>query len=113
VESPTPVAEGCRGGIGVGTRGGRGGARRLGVRGRGGAHCGGTGECHGGVWEHYGGNDGHHSSACRTLEEEEVRLLHLEVSSPLPRCSGFEGLELSFLFLCSQGGADRPRPCAC
>jgi hypothetical protein len=63
------------------------------------------------VWEHCGGDDGRQCSACRTLKEEEARLLHLEVSSRSPRCSDFEGLELSFLSLCSQGGADRPRPC--
>jgi hypothetical protein len=49
--------------------------------------------------------------AARALKEEEARLLHLEVSSRSLRCSDFEGLELSFLSPCSQGGADRPRPC--
>jgi hypothetical protein len=43
------------------------------------------------VWEHCGGDDGRQCSACRTLKEEEARLLHLEVSSRSPRCSDFEG----------------------
>jgi hypothetical protein len=41
-----------------------------------------------------------------------VRLLHLEVSGRSSRRSGFEGLALSPLLSCSQGGADRPRACA-
>jgi hypothetical protein len=30
-----------------------------------------------------------------------------------PDAPDFEGLELNFVFPCSQGGADRPRPCDC
>jgi hypothetical protein len=44
------------------------------------------------------------------LEEEEVGLLHLEVSSRSSRRSDFEGLEPNFISPCSQGGANRPRP---
>jgi hypothetical protein len=38
----------------------------------------------GSAWERCGGGEGRHSSACRTLEGEEARLLHLEVSSRSP-----------------------------
>jgi hypothetical protein len=45
----------------------------------------------GSVWECCCGSDGRHSSVRRTLEEEEARLLHLEVSSVLPRHPQFRG----------------------
>jgi hypothetical protein len=113
VESSAPVAKGRRGGRGAGARAGCGNTHHRAVRGRGGVRRGGTGERRESVWERCDGDDGRHRSACRTLEEEETRLLHLEVSSHSSRRSGFEGLELSFLSPCSQGGADHPRPCAC
>jgi hypothetical protein len=72
-----------------------------GARGRGGTRRRGAVVRRGSVWESRSGDDGRLSSICRTLEEEEARLLHLEVSSPSPRRSGFEGLELSVLSLCS------------
>jgi hypothetical protein len=68
---------------------------------------------HGGVWERCSGDTGRHRSVRRALEKKEAGLLHLEVSSRSSGCPGFEGLELKLLFLCSQGGADRPRPHAC
>jgi hypothetical protein len=113
VESSAPVAKGRRGGRGAGARAGCGNTHHRAVRGRGGVRRGGTGERRESVWERCDGDDGRHRSACRTLEEEETRLLHLEVSSHSSRRSGFEGLELSFLSPCSQGGTDHPRPCAC
>jgi hypothetical protein len=86
----------------AGARAGRGNAHHRAVRGRGGARRGGAGEHRGSIWERCNGDDGRHRSACRTLEEEEARLLHLEVSSHSSIRSGFEGLELT----------DHPRPCA-
>jgi hypothetical protein len=112
VESPTPVAKSCRGGRGAGARGGRGSTRHRAVRGRGGARRGSTSACRRGIWECCGGDDKRHSSIRWTLEKEEARLVHLEVSSRSSRRSGFEGLELSLLFSCSQCGADRPHTCA-
>jgi hypothetical protein len=111
VDTPTPVAKSRRGGRGTGTRGGR--TRHRAVRARSSAHRGSAGACRGGAWECCGGGDRRHSSIRRTLEEEEARLLHLEVSSRSSGRFGFEGLELSLLLSCSQGGADRPHTCAC
>jgi hypothetical protein len=69
--------------------------------------------CLGGVWESCGGGNRRHSSVRRTLEKEEARFIHLEVSGRSSRRSGFEGLALSPLLSCSQGGTDHPRTCAC
>jgi hypothetical protein len=110
VESPTPVAKSRRGGRGAGASGGRGSTRHRAVHGKGGVRRGSANACHGSIWECCSGGDRRHSSVRRTLEKEEARLLHLEVSSRSSRRSGFEGLELSFLSSCSQGGTDRPRP---
>jgi hypothetical protein len=113
VESPTPVSQSRRGGRGAGAHGGRGSTRHRVVRRRGGARRRSVSAHRGSIWECCGGGDRRHSSVRRALEKEEARLLHLEVSSRSSRRSGFEGLELSFLSSCSQGGADRPRPHAC
>jgi hypothetical protein len=72
--------------------------RRRAVYGRSGAHRGSTNTCLGGVWECRGGGDRCHSSVRRTLEEEAVRILRLEVSGRSSRRSGFEGLALSLCF---------------
>jgi hypothetical protein len=109
---PHPRRQEPRGGRGAGARGGRGSTRHQVVRGRGDARHGSASVCCGGIWECCGGGDRRHSIVRRTLEKEEARLLHLEVSSRSSRRSGFEGLELSLLFSCSQGGADHPRTCA-
>jgi hypothetical protein len=113
MESCTPVAKGRGADGGAGARGGRRGACHRAVSRGGRADRRGADERQGCIWERCGGDEGRHSSIRRTLEEEEARILHLEVSSPLPRWSGLEGPELSFWFLCSQGGANRPHPCAC
>jgi hypothetical protein len=92
-----PLTESRRGGTGAS------------VCGRDGAHHGGTSARCGSVWESCSGDDGRHHGAHRALEEEEAGLLHLEVSSRSSKRSDFEGLELNFVPLCSQGGADCPR----
>jgi hypothetical protein len=103
-----PLTESCRCRRGAGARGGRGSTRHRAVRGRSGARRGSTGACLRGIWECCGDGDKR-----PTLEEDEARLLDLEVSGRSSRCSSFEGLALSPLLSCSQGGADRPRACAC
>jgi hypothetical protein len=73
----------------------------------------GAGECCWCVWERCGGDDGRHNSIGRTLEEEEARLLHLEVSSIFFERPWFRWTGAQFMFPRSQGGADRFCPSAC
>jgi hypothetical protein len=85
------------GGRGTSAWGGHGSARHQAVYERGGARREGADMHHRGVRECCSGNTDCHHSVRRALEEEEARLLHLEVSSRFSRCSGFEGLELKLL----------------
>jgi hypothetical protein len=86
-----PLTKSRRGGRGAGTRGGHESARHRTFRGRSSARRGSASARRGSVWECCCGSDGRHSSVRRTLEEEEARLLHLEVSSVLPRHPKFRG----------------------
>jgi hypothetical protein len=61
---------------------------------------GGAGACRGGVWEYCSGDAGRRHRVRRALEEEEARLIHLEVSGRLSRCSDFNGLALKLLSSC-------------
>jgi hypothetical protein len=99
VEPSAPVAKGRRG---AGTRGWHGSARRRAIRGRGGARRRGAGERRGSVLEHCGGDGGRHRRACRAVEEEEERLLHLEVSGPFRGVPVSRGRSL-VSYLCIHG----------
>jgi hypothetical protein len=90
-----PLAKSRGGGGGERAWGGRGSIRHQAVDG--------TDARHGGA---YSGDAGRRHGIRRALEEEEARLLHLEVSGCLSRCLGFEGLALKLLSSCQQGGAD-------
>jgi hypothetical protein len=77
VESPAPVSTGRRASCGAGARGGRGGTRLRVISGGARERRGGAGKCHGGA-------GGCNSGTPQTLEEDEARLLQLEVSSASP-----------------------------
>jgi hypothetical protein len=110
---PAPLTESRRGGGGTKAWGGREGARRRVVYERGGANRGVADTRRGGVWRRDGGGVGHGLSARQALEKEEAGLLHPEVGHRSSRHSVSRGVSLIFLISCSQGGADRPSPCAC
>jgi hypothetical protein len=61
-----------------------------------------------------GGNVGCSHDVRRAPKEEDVRLLHPEVSDHSPKRHVFERRMFDFSFSCSQGGAHRaPPPRAC
>jgi hypothetical protein len=101
VGAHTPLTESRGGGEGASAWGGRRSACRQAIHDRGGAGRGGAGVRRGGgVCGHGGGNAGRARSACRTLEEEEARLLYPKVRNRSSRHPVLEGRGFDFSHLC-------------